>query len=220
MRRTLCALAAGLLCAGAAAAQTMPSAAPLVLGGSAQPMLRTGTAVQLQLEELLTTKGKKLRVGQHFRLSVREPVTVDEHVVIPVGAPATGEIIAVRNKGMWGKSGHLTASLLYVSVQDRQIRLTGTFDDKGVTGTGGVVAAVALLPLAGFFTTGTSAKIEQGARIEGFVGEDVPLAFTDAAAPRPMSVPVAPPSDALPAESDAGAAPVSAASAPRDPSFK
>ena len=140
MKRTLCALAAGLLCAGPAAAQTVPSAASLLPGGPAQPMLRTGTAVQLQLEELLTTKGKKLRVGQHFRLSVREPVTVDAHVVIPVGAPATGEIIAVRNKGMWGKSGHLTASLLHVSVQDRQIRLTGTFDDKGVTGTGRFVA--------------------------------------------------------------------------------
>jgi hypothetical protein len=182
-------------------------------------MLRTGTSVQLQLEELLTTRGKKLRVGQHFRLSVREPVTVDGHVVIPVGAPARGEIIAVRNKGMWGKSGHLTASLLYVSVHGRQIRLTGTFDDKGVTGTGGVVAAVALLPVAGFFTTGTSARIEQGARIEGSVGEDIPLVFTDAAAPRPMSVPVAPPSDALPADSGAGAAPVSTTSAPGDPTF-
>ncbi|WBY08152.1 hypothetical protein PIB19_00930 [Sphingomonas sp. 7/4-4] len=218
MKRTLCALAAGLLCAGPAAAQTVPSAAPLVPGGPAQPMLRTGTAVQLQLEELLTTKGKKLRVGQHFRLSVREPVTVDAHVVIPVGAPATGEIIAVRNKGMWGKSGHLTASLLHVSVQDRQIRLTGTFDDKGVTGTGGVVAAVALLPVAGFFTTGTSAKIEQGARIDGFIGEDVPLVFAEAVVPRPISVPVARPSDPLPA--DSGAAPGSTTPAPRDPSFK
>lgn len=143
------------------------------------------------MEEGLSTKGKKLRVGQHFQLSVVEPVLVDGQVVIPVGAPATGEITEVRNKGMWGKSGHLTANLLYVSVNGRQIRLTGTFDDKGVTGTGGVVAAVLLVPVVGFFTTGTSARVDAGAQIKGFIGEDVPLVFAQAPTPAPMAVPVA-----------------------------
>lgn len=171
------------------------SAAPvpgtLAVGAAAGNMLRTGTEIQLKLEEPLTTEGKKLRVGQHFRLSVIEPVIVAGQIVIPVGSPAMGEITEVRNKGMWGKSGHLTATLLNVSVNGRQIRLNGTFDDKGVTGTAGVVAAVAFVPVVGFFTTGTSAKIAAGSQVKGFIGEDVPLVFAEAVAAPAISVPVA-----------------------------
>lgn len=50
-----------------------------------------------------------------------------------------------------------------------------------MTGTGGVIAAVALIPVAGFFTTGTSAMIPLGAAVKGFLDEDVP--FRSAAAP-------------------------------------
>ena len=83
-------------------------------------------------------------------------------VVIPAGSPATGEVTDVRRKGMWGKSGRITARVLNVRVGDRLIRLTGTFDDKGVTGTAGVVAAIAFVPIAGFFMTGTSARFLWG----------------------------------------------------------
>ncbi|WP_443216132.1 hypothetical protein [Sphingobium sp. YBL2] len=159
------------------------------------------------MEEPLTTEGKKLRVGQHFRLSVIEPVSVGGQVVIPVGSPAVGEITEVRNKGMWGKSGHLTASLLNVSVNGRQIRLTGTFDDKGVTGTAGVVAAVAFVPVVGFFTTGTSAKIAAGSQVKGFIGEDVPLVFAEATPSEPVTVPVAASSVAIAAQSAPTVAP-------------
>jgi hypothetical protein len=104
---------------------------------------------------------------------------------------------------MWGKSGHLTASLLYVTVNGRQIRLTGTFDDKGVTGTAGVVGAVAFVPIAGFFVTGTSAKIPLGAPIKGFIDEDIPLSFAAEVAPAPMVVAV--PADTPPSPPPAGA---------------
>jgi len=159
----------------------------MVLSPVAANVLRTGTKVPLKLGEELTTKGKKLRVGQHFQMEVAEAVLVNGQTVIPVGSPAVGEITEVRNKGMWGKSGHLTAQILYVTVNGRQVRLNGTFDDKGVTGTAGVVAAIALIPVAGFFTTGTSAKIPVGAAITAFVAEDVPLTFA-AQAPAPMTV--------------------------------
>ena len=185
-----------LLCAAAAptlatAQVAVPASAALAVGPAATNILRTGTEIQLRMEEPLTTEGKKLRVGQHFRLSVIEPVTVGGQIVIPAGAPAMGEVTEVRNKGMWGKSGHLTASLLHVSVNGRQIRLSGTFDDKGVTGTAGVVAAVAFVPVVGFFTTGTSAKIASGSQVKGFIGEDVPLVFAEAVTAPAMTVPVA-----------------------------
>lgn len=144
------------------------------------------------MAEPLTTEGKKLRVGQRFQLEVAEAITLDGQTVIPAGSPATGEITDVRNKGMWGKSGRINARVLYLRANGRQIRLTGQVDDKGVTGTVGVVAAVALVPVVGFFTTGTSAKIPLGAPVTAFLDEDITLAPVAALAPMPVTAPEAP----------------------------
>ena len=164
---------ASLTMSAAVTAQVAPLA-PMAAGAA---VLRTGTPVALTMREMLTTKGKKLRVGQRFQLEVAEAVAVNGQTVIPAGSSALGEITEVRNKGMWGKSGGINARVLHVRVGDRTIRLTGQIDDKGKTGTAGVVAAVAFIPIAGFFTTGTSAVIPLGAPVSAFVDEDVELAF-------------------------------------------
>jgi len=184
-----------------APAAASPVAAPTVTSA----ILRVGTEVPLRLTQELTTKGKQLRVGDRFHLETSEPVLIQGVNVIPVGSPAVGEITDVRNKGMWGKSGHLSARILYVTVNGRQIRLSGAFDDKGVAGGVGAVAvsAIVFLP-AGFFMTGTSAKIPAGSVIKSFVDEDVPLSMPVAAqAPMqvggggmPMTVPAAAPAQA------------------------
>ena len=174
-----------------------PVAPPVAAPATTNAVLRTGTEVALRLSEELTTQGKKLRVGNRFRLEMSEPVIVQGVTVIPAGSPAVGEITDVRNKGMWGKSGRLVARLLYVTVNGRQIRLTGAFDDKGVAGGVGAVAvsAVVFLP-AGFFMTGTSAKVPMGTVVKGFIDEDVPLTIAAQAvaplkvvAPEPVGVP-------------------------------
>lgn len=153
-------------------------------------ILRAGTPVALRLMEEVTTRKKSASVGQRFMLEVAAPVEVNGVVVVPAGTPAWGEITGVRNKGMWGKSGKLDARLLFLRVNGRQIRLTGSFDDKGVTGTAGVVGAIAFIPVAGFFTTGTSAVLQRGGAVNGFIDEDVVLAFK-VAEPQPLQVPVA-----------------------------
>ena len=187
MLKTVFALssAALLLCATSAAAQ---APAPMIVGGEPSNILRTGTPVALKMSEMLTTKGKNLKVGQRFQMEVAEAVLLNGQVVIPAGSPATGEVTDVRNKGMWGKSGKINARVLHVTANGRQIRLSGALDDKGTTGTAGVVAAVALLPIAGFVTTGTSAEIPVGAPVKGFIDEDVAIAFAPGAAPAPMLV--------------------------------
>lgn len=172
------------------AMQVTPISAP----ATANAVLRVGTEVPLRLVEELTTKGKKLRVGDRFHLETSEPVMVQGVNVIPVGSPAVGEITDIRNKGMWGKSGHLGARILYVTVNGRQVRLSGAFDDKGVAGGVGAVAVSALVfwP-AGFFMTGTSARVPAGSIIKSFVDEDVPLSMPVAAqAPLAVAAPVAP----------------------------
>ena len=197
-------------CAQTAPSATLapaPQAAPIAIAASdAQNpnVLRVGTPVSFKMAETITTKGKKLEVGYRVHLEVMEPVMVNGAVAIPAGSPAIGEVTDVRNKGMWGKSGRINARLLYVTVGGRQIRLSGQFDDKGVTGTAGVVAAIAFVPVAGFFTTGTSATIPLGAGVKGFVDEEVALSVAapasspaaepaQAAAPAPSAAPAAAP---------------------------
>ncbi len=188
MIKNVGALASALLLAVPLTAQM--ATAPITAPTTNSAVLRTGTEVPLRLSEELTTKGKKLRVGQRVHLETSEPVIVQGVTVIPVGSPAMGEITDVKNKGMWGKSGHLGARVLYVTVNGRQIRLSGAFDDKGTAGTAGVVGAAVLLPVAGFFVTGTSATVPAGTVVKGFLDEDVPLAMA-AAGPEPLMVGIA-----------------------------
>lgn len=173
-----CALALAPSAASAQASGPNGNVAPIAAPSTASAVLRTGTEVPLKLTEELTTKGKKLRVGDRFHMETAEAVIVQGVTVIPVGSPAVGEITDIRNKGMWGKSGHLGARILYVTVNGRQIRLSGAFDDKGTAGGIGAtaVSAVVFLP-AGFFMTGTSARMPLGAQVKGFVDEDVALAM-------------------------------------------
>lgn len=173
---------------------TLVPSAPIAAPVSGNAILRVGTEIPLRLSQELTTKGKQLRVGDRFHLETSEPVMVQGVNVVPVGSPAVGEITDVRNKGMWGKSGHLAARILYVTVNGRQIHLSGTFDDKGVAGGVGAVAVSTLVFLpAGFFMTGTSAKVPAGTVVKSFVDEAVPLSIPVAAmAPMQVGVPTAP----------------------------
>lgn len=184
-------IACGLLLAHTtsfAQAQPTQAVAPIFAPVTSNAILRSGTPVPLRLLEELTTKGKKLRVGQRFRMEVSESVVVQGTTVIPAGSPAIGEITDVRNKGGWGKSGHFGARILYVTVNGRQIRLSGSFDDKGKAGGVGAVAVSAIIFLpAGFFMTGTSATVAAGAAVKGYVDEDVQLALASAG-PAPMVV--------------------------------
>jgi hypothetical protein len=178
----------------------------IIMTQSGENVLRAGTPIALKMREALTTKGKDLKVGYRFQMEVAEPVIVNGITVIPVGSPATGEVTDIRNKGMWGKSGKINARAIYVRANGRQIRLTGQMDDKGVTGTAAVVGAIALLPVAGFFMTGTSAEIPIGNPVNAFIDEDVAFA-PSGNAPTPMTVPASTAPVAAPAPA---AAPVSA----------
>lgn len=170
------------------AALSAPAPTATIVSASTDNVLRVGTPISLKVSEGLTTEGKKLRAGARFNLETAETITLNGMTVIPAGSPAVGEVTDVRNKGMWGKSGKINARILYVRVGDRQIRLSGQIDDKGVTGTAGVVGAVAFLPVAGFFMTGTSARIPVGTPVKAFLDEDL----TIAPPARTHIVPVAP----------------------------
>jgi len=173
MKKTI--LIATALWAAPAAAQEPAQPAPVaaIIQTQTDGILRAGVEVPLIMREELTTKKKKLRVGQRFQMEVSANVTNGGTVVIPAGTPAIGEVTEIRNKGMWGKSGYIGARIVSLRLGDRHVRLSGTFDDKGVTGTAGVIGAIAVIPIAGFFTTGTSASIANGSAVKAFLDEDI-----------------------------------------------
>ena len=143
---------------------------------AASNVLRSGTAVPVVLVEPLTTKGKGLKVGQRVRLEVAQDINLNGQTVIPSRSPVEGVLTEVRNKGMWGKSGAIRLHIESVNVNGTVVRLTGDMDTRGETGTAGVVGAIVVLPIAGFFVTGTSAEMSLNAPGRAFLDQDITLA--------------------------------------------
>lgn len=199
MKKTVfLALAASSLVAFASSpAVAQSTAAPLVVGDATTPsnVLRSGTEINMRTRTELSSRTN--RVGERFELEVTDPVTLNGQVVIPAGSVAVGEVTRVRRKGMWGRRGILETRLVHVRVGDRQIRITGAAGDRGRAGTAGVVASIALVPLAGFFVTGTSAVIAPGTVSVGYTEEDIPVVFAAGSAePSPLVVPADAPAPA------------------------
>lgn len=141
---------------------------------SSETVLRTGTPVSLRIIEGVTTKDKSAKINDRVRMEVAEAISLNNVVVIPAGSPAVGELTGVRYKGMWGKSGRIVGRVLTLNANGRTIRLSGTFDTNGGSGTAGAVAVSALVFLpAGFFMTGKSAEFPAGSVVRGFIDEDV-----------------------------------------------
>ena len=175
-------------------AQIAPAAPQaVILSSPTENVLRAGIDVPLIMAESINSNDRALRAGKQIRLQVANNIMLGTAVVIPAGSIATAEVTEVRRKGMWGKSGRIEARLLNVRVGDRLIRLSGTFDDKGVTGTAGVVGAIVFVPIAGFFLTGTSANIPAGSGVKAFLDEDLRIAVPQTA---PVAVPVTAPASA------------------------
>jgi len=138
-------------------------------------VLRAGSAVPVALSEFLTTKGKTLKVGQLVRLEVAQDVMLNGRLVIPARSPVEGVLTEVRNKGMWGKSGAIHVHINSVNINGTVIRLRGDMDTRGETGTAGVVGAIVILPVAGFFVTGTSAEMPLNMPGRAFLDQDIAL---------------------------------------------
>lgn len=173
-----------LLFAAHAGAQTVVLPAPSAAAQTAvmipqqvqADVLRAGAPVPVALSEMLTTKGKSLRVGQIVRLEVAQDVMINGRLAIPARSPVEGVLTEVRNKGMWGKSGAIHLQISSVNINGTAVRLKGDMDTRGQTGTAGVVGAIVALPIAGFFVTGTSAEMPLNMPGRAFLDQDIALA--------------------------------------------
>jgi hypothetical protein len=168
------------------------SSSPMVIAQpSAATVLPQGTMVRLRTLSQLSSQENK--VGERFDLEVAEDVLLNGRVVIPRGSPAVGDVTLVKKKGMWGKSGKLEARVLSVRANGKDIPVRGTVGDKGETGTAAVVGSILVLPVAGFFVTGTSAVMPSGTGAMAMLESDLPVQFEAPTPPGPASVvPIAP----------------------------
>ena len=146
-------------------------AAPAPLGA----LLPTNTPILLHLDEDVSSKSK--RVGDRFRLSVAQDVMLGSLVVIPRGAPATGEVSYRTGKGAFGKSAKMEIVIGSIDLGERKVALSGTFRQEGQGNTGAAVGAVvAAGVIAGAFVTGHSATFEAGREFRVTTREAVSIA--------------------------------------------
>lgn len=155
-------------------------------------VLPANTEILLSMNEELNTK--KNKEGDTFYMSVVHDVILDNHIVIPKGSRATGEITWKTGKGAFGKSGKMEIELHYLELNGQRVPLVGTFRQEGEGNTVATVAGVVAVGVFAVFITGKTGVIPRGRELMVHTKDDLPVAFAAAAAPpapRVIAKPVA-----------------------------
>ena len=162
----------------AAAQSGSPASRSVAFSGVHEWQLESGTAIQFRSLSALTSA--LMAPGDLFELEVVDDVLLNGEPIIPRGSRAVGEMVEVRPKAHWGRSGGILASLVSVRINGRVVPLAGTLHAAGDSvGVGGVSNAGPFLSPFGYFVSGTSATIPAGTLILGVTSANLPLASFD-----------------------------------------
>lgn len=161
----------------AATPSVVAAQAKTIVVGESTPSNVLARGTEIRMETVRELNSNDAKVGDRFDLEVTEDVKLSGKSVIKAGTRGVGEVTVAKRKGMWGKSGKLETRLLYLEVGDQRIRISGSAGGQGKTGTTGVVASLAVVPIAGFFVTGTSAIIPPRTATIATLDEDIPVQF-------------------------------------------
>ncbi len=106
-------------------------AAPVVASAPASGSeIPSGTNITIRMID--DVDSKEANVGQTFRASLDEPVTVDGRVLVPRGADVTTKLVELKDPGKLAGGGQLTLDLSSMTVNGRQIDV----NTSGVTTAG------------------------------------------------------------------------------------
>ncbi|WP_152522656.1 hypothetical protein [Sphingobium ummariense] len=130
--------------------------------------------MDIELMVIREVNSRSAKAGERFKLRVNSPVMLDGVTVIPVGATAWGEIIAVQGTSAAGGKGQLSLRLLHVETRWGPVTLSGTKGAEGDANTGGVVLGVLGFGLLGLLTKGGNAAFKAGDIIHGYIAEGEP----------------------------------------------
>jgi len=177
--------------------------------------LPANTEVVVALNQTLTTKGKSFQEGDTFSATVQYPVYLNDVIVIPKGARATGRITWLTSKGAFGKSGKMDIEIEYVEVNGRRIPLEGHFRQEGEGNTVATVGGVVAAGVFAGFITGKSGVIPRGRELTVFTREEVPVRIARAFPSPPAYASPPPPPYAEARVAAAAEVPQSSAKPPR-----
>lgn len=80
-----------------------------------------GTAITVRLQDSVSSRYSA--PGQRFDAVLDQPIVVDEHVVVPAGAPVTGHVTSAQRSGRLRHPGELGVTLDSVTVGKHQLAL-------------------------------------------------------------------------------------------------
>lgn len=169
------ALAAASLSPEAQSTETAPGAleepaTPAMPTEPARIVLPKGTLVRLMVTKEVNSRDN--HAGDRFPLRVDEDVQVHGVTLIAVGEKGWGELVETAGTGGAGKSGKISARLLYVEAKGQRIDLEGERQSAGSGGTGNVVAGVLAFGVFGLFMKGGNASLKAGEILNGYTVSD------------------------------------------------
>lgn len=191
----------------APAPAVVPAPAPVAVDAPApaapvmrQIVMSPNTEVVVTPNDTVTTKGKQVKEGFKFPLSVVFDVMQDGFVVIPKGTRGEGTVTWMTNKGAFGKSGKMEVSFDWLELGGRRVSLTGNHRQEGEGNTGATVGTAVAVGVFAAFVTGRSASIVNGQQLRARTAEPLTFMVPDNAArvitgtliQAPVAAPVAP----------------------------
>lgn len=151
-----------------------PTAAPSATAvPSGMVMLREGTDVPLKFAQAISSKSAA--EGDPVAFILDEDLKVGDVAVAKAGSKAFGEVSNVKKSGMMGKAGELNVRLDYLKVGDSKIKLRGTKDKEGESGTTGAIVLTVLFGPIGLIKHGKNIDIPQGSALKAYVADDISL---------------------------------------------
>jgi hypothetical protein len=160
-------------------AQTAATAASTATSGSV--MLPEGTELKLQFNERLSSATN--RQGDTFTVSLTEPVTLSNGVVIPAGFRGRGEVTAAERRGMMGRGGDLSVRLEYIRIGQTRVGIRANRSSEGQAAMGSTIALTVLFGPLGLLKRGKDIDIPRGQEIIAFVDAPTSIPLPIAAAP-------------------------------------
>lgn len=153
--------------------------APATAGGEQTQafFLPSGTPLKLRVLSQVTSRDSK--PGDRVYLEVAESVSFRGQVIIPVGAPAFGEVSIMERNGHFGKKGKIGVRLIQVETPSGPVRLGGAAYKEGHSGTAASVATIVLVSWVGFFIHGTSARVMPGTPVDAYLSEPLNFAWSE-----------------------------------------
>lgn len=144
----------------------------------AQPTLDTtkkllpeGTIIKVVI--MNDINGKDVNVGQNIDFELQDDIIINNTTLVKKGAKIIGQVTEAAASKALGKKGKLAFSIDYLYLPDSRIIKLRSQVEKNLKGSGGAVAAGALIvsPLALVFN-GKNAKYAKGEIFNAYIDKD------------------------------------------------